>query len=164
MRWLRWMSSCRSDEIRRMAAPCRQSCSICRQKSRRAPTSIRAVGSQRTKILRGRLKARPSTSFCWLPPENSCAGLSGSGGRISSTEIIDLTKLDKLPTFKKPQAVVTATLRGLPLIASSKPLTASSEKLAPCGDARAFGVALLNVRIDGRDKVDAYHLHLAEHP
>ena len=50
-----------------------------------APTSMPRVGSSRISRRGSVASQRASSAFCWLPPDNSPIGRSGSGGRMSNS-------------------------------------------------------------------------------
>ena len=86
-------TSCRSDEIIRIATPWPARRSISRCMSALAPTSTPCVGSSRIST-RGLVSSqRASATFCWLPPDSDETLASIDGGRMPRSLTIAVCRL-----------------------------------------------------------------------
>src|SRR5262249_24433344 len=76
-----------SEEISITARPSRASRSMVAWTSALATTSMPRVGSSSTRIFGPTISERPSTTFCWLPPERLSTSWAGEEARIISPSI-----------------------------------------------------------------------------
>ncbi len=77
------MSSSRSAETSSVAIPASRASRSRPQMSACAPTSTPRVGWAATSSRGPPSISRPTTSFCWFPPDSAAAVVSGPGARTS---------------------------------------------------------------------------------
>ena len=79
------MSSSRSALIRRTASPAARALRSSSQIPAWAPTSTPRVGCDAISSTGSPESSRPTTSFCWFPPDSAAAGTSTPGVRTSNS-------------------------------------------------------------------------------
>jgi len=99
----------RSEEISRTPVPSSTSRLMMANISSRAPTSTPRVGSSRISTLGLRSIHRPTTTFCWFPPERVATPHSGEGVLMPNPAIARRTMASRRPALGQPQRIHWAT-------------------------------------------------------